>query len=549
MSAEASTLPLVTRSNTGFKPLLVLIGIAAAVAVGVGVVLWSQEPSYTLLLSKVGNDEIAQVAQSLESAGIPYKTDTASGSISVPAARVNEARLKLAGEGLPSSGGFASITKDTGFGVSQLMETARYQYALEVELAKTIADLQAVEGARVHLAIPEQSAFIRDKQTASASVFVQLKNGRRLEPSQVTAIVNLIASSVPGMDANHVTVVDQQGRLLSSPQGDDEFSMRDKQYEFAHRLEDTYTQRIEQLLMPLVGAGNVRAQVVADVELSMTEETSEQYNPQSQVVRSEQTSEETTRNGGGVQGVPGALTNQPPPAGVAAAPNAATNTVANNATANPTAPDTGSTGSTDNTNNQSKQSTRNYEIDRKLAYTKQLPGRLKRLTVAVLVDNLKATDDKGAVKETPWTQEQLDNMTKLVRDAVGYDEKRGDSVNVVNSSFRPVATPPESELQSTPFLERPMVRDIAKLVVGLIVLLVLILTVLRPLVKSLMSGAAVAAAPLQPLPEGERPALVQQGAAAGPQNYEQQVVNARAVVNQDPRRVAQVVKTWVSDNE
>jgi flagellar M-ring protein FliF len=538
MSAEAATLSF-SRSTAGFKPLLVLIGIAAAVAIGVGVVLWSQEPSYTLLLTKVTNEEIAQVVQSLESAGIAYKTDTASGSVSVPATRLNEARLKLAGEGLPASGGFAAITKDTGFGVSQLMETARYNYALEIELAKTIADLQSVEGARVHLAIPEQSAFVRERQAATASVFVQLRNGRRLESSQVTAIVNLIASSVPGMDADHVTVVDQQGRLLSSPSGDDDFSMRDKQYEFAHRMEDTYTHRIEQLLTPLVGAGNVRAQVVADVELSITEETSEQYNPQSQVVRSEQTSEETSRNAGGVQGVPGALTNQPPAAGVAAAPNvAANNTSSQTTTEEQTA------------NNSTKQSTRNYEIDRKLAYTKQLPGRLKRLTVAVLVDNLRTTDDNGEVKETPFTPEQIDNMTKLVRDAVGYDEKRGDSINVVNSSFRPGATQAANELQTTPLWERPMVRDIAKLVIGLIVLLALIFSVLKPLVKSLLSGP-MRQSPQQALTAGERPALAQDGTAQSAQavGYEQQVTNARAVVNQDPRRVAQVVKTWVSDNE
>jgi len=309
-------------------------------------------------------------------------------------------------------------------------------------------------------------------------------------------------------------------------------------------LEDTYTQRIEQLLTPVVGAGNVRAQVVADVELSMTEETSEQYNPQSQVVRSEQSSEENSRNGGGVQGVPGALSNQPPAAGVAAAPNAATNAVAAGPGAN------GSSTTEDQTNNSSKQTTRNYEIDRKLAYTKQLPGRLKRLTVAVLVDNLKATDDNGDVKETPWKQEQLDNMTKLVRDAVGYDEKRGDSINVVNSSFRPVAAPPANELQTTSLLDRPIVRDIAKLVIGLIVLLALIFAVLRPLMKSLMSGASLTPAP-QALPELAQPMLAQQPApnAAQAMGYEQQVSNARTVVNQDPRRVAQVVKTWVADNE
>lgn len=536
MSTEAAALPMVNR-GAGIKPVLVLVGIAAAVAVGVAVALWTKEPNYTLLMSKVSTEDLATVVQSLESAGIPYRTDTASGSVSVASERLNDARLKLAGEGLPSSGGFAALTRDTGFGTSQVMENARFQYAQETELAKTIANLQPIESARVHLAIPEQSAFLRDRRVASASVFVQLKAGRRLEGEQVTSIVNLVASSIPGMEARNITVIDQQGRLLSSPQGDDDFAMRDRQYEFAHRLEDMYRQRVEQLLAPLVGDGNVRAQVVADVELAITEETREQYNPQSQVVRSEQTSEQMNRSGNGVEGVPGALTNQPPAGGTAAAPN-----VAANATTTTNAPGEAPV------NNEAKQSTRNYEIDRTLAYTKQLPGRLKRLTVAVLVDNLHTTGADGQVTETPLTPEQVENMNKLVRDAVGFDEKRGDSVNVVNSSFRPIAAVPPGEMQSVPLWEKPWVQSVAKLLAGLIVLLVLIFVVIKPLIKSLMTPTIAVAPPPPPPPQVEespsREMIAQQQ-----KGYEQQVADARAIVTQDPARVAQVVKTWVSDNE
>ena len=540
MSAEAATLPLGVNNTNGLKPALLLVGLAAAIAIGVGVVLWSKEPDYTLLLTRVGGDEVAQIAQSLDSSGIPYKTDMSAGSVSVPADRLNEARLKLAGAGLPATGGFASLSKDSGFGTSQVMETARYQYALEIELAKTVANLQPIEAARVHLAIPEQSAFIRDKRAASASVFVQLKNGRRLESEQVNSIINLVASSIPGMDSKHVTVIDQQGRLLSSPEGNDEFSMRDKQYEFAHRLEDMYTQRIEQLLTPLVGVGNIRAQVTADVDLSVTEETREQYNPQSQVVRSEQTSEEISRAAsGGPQGVPGSLTNQPPAGGTAAAANVATNATATQNAA-------GAAADNANTN---KQSTRNYEIDRTLAYTKQLPGHLKRLSVAVLVDNLRSTDAEGKVVETPFTPDQLASMTKLVSDAVGFDEKRGDNVNVVNSSFRPVLQEQPGELQSTPIWERPWVRSLAKLLAGLIVLLVLILSVIKPLIRSLLT-ATPSPGP-QALPPQLQQALDAQQSIGNPRQkgYEQQVADARALVTQDPARVAQVVKTWVADNE
>ena len=542
MSAEASSLPMVPRNNSGLRPLLMLVGLAAAVAVGVGVVLWSREPDYTILLTKVSNIEIAQIVQSLQSAGIPYKTDTGSGSVSVPAANLSEARLKLAGEGLPAEGGFAALTKDTGYGTSQLMETTKYHYALELELAKTIATLESVAAARVHLAIPEQSAFIRDKRKASASVLVQLKTGRRLESEQVTSIINLIASSVPSMEATDVTVIDQQGRLLSSPQGTDDFALRDKQYEFAHRLEETYTQRIEQLLTPLVGSGNVRAQVVADVALSITEESREQYNPQSQVVRSEQTSEQLSRTNGEVQGIPGALTNQPPEAGMVAAPNAATNQAAGQSSS-AAATDSASTS---NAGNSTKESTRNYEIDRTLAYTKQLPGQLKRLSVAVLVDNIKTTDADGKVTTTPMTPEQLENMTKLVKDAVGYDEKRGDSVNVVNSAFRPTEAQVAEELQSVPLWERAWVRDVAKLLAGMTVLLVLILSVIKPLIRSLMTPPVVALPPgtnSEPGNEGQARVALQG------KNYEEQINEARALVNQDPARVAQVVNSWVSGND
>lgn len=541
MSAEAASLPLAARVNNGFRPLLMLIGIAAAVAAGVSVVLWTREPSYSLLMSNIRPEEAAEIAQSLESAAIPYRIDTVAGAISVPLERMNEARLKLAGEGLPAGGGLASISKDSTFGVSQLMENARYQYAVETELAKTIASVQAVAGARVHLALPEKSAFLRDRQSASASVFLQLKAGKRLESEQVTAIVNLVASSIAGLDAGRVTVIDQQGRLLSSLQGDDEFSIRDKQYEFAHKLEEMYTRRIEQLLAPLVGTGSVRAQVVADVEMSTTEETREQYRPDSQIVRSEQVSEEHAGGGAGAQGVPGALTNQPPAGGTTAAPaaNAATNAAVPATTVTEGAA----------ANNSSTQSTRNYEIDRTLAYTKQLPGRLKRLTVAVLVDNARVVDAQGKATETPFTPEQIENMARLVKDGVGYDEKRGDSVNVVNAAFRqtPVATE-EEELQTVSFLERPIVWSIAKLVGGLVVLLALIVLVLRPLVRGLTSMPRMQSIAAMPMGEAAMQAATQ--AEAKPQiAYEQQISQARTVVNQDPRRVAQVVKGWVGQDE
>ena len=544
MSTEAAALPRPSIIPPSLKPLALLIGIAAAVAAGVVIVLWSKEPTYSLLYGNLGQQDAAQIAQALDTNNIPYKID--GGTITVPADRVHDARLKLAAQGLPEGdGGFAVMSKEPGFGVSQFMEGARYQHALETELARTISNLQPVEGARVHLALPRQSAFVRDRRPPSASVFLQMKPGRRLESEQVTAIVNLVASSIPELEADQVTVVDQQGRLLSAPEGNDEMAAREKQLEIARGMEERYTQRVEQLLAPLVGPGRVRAQVVADVELSTTEEAREQYRPESQIVRSEQTAEETSRNGSGPQGVPGALTNQPPAPGVALPPGVAAGAQAANANANAQQPTTPAP-APDNT---SKQSTRNYEIDRTVAYTRQPAGRLKRLTVAVLVDNLRTTDDDGNVTETALTPEQLENMTKLVKDAVGFDQARGDSVNVVNASFKGELKPEDVQEDVIPLWERPLVRDIAKLLAGLIVLLVLVLMVLRPLIRGLLAQPRIAFTPAAALPGEPGSSLPAGRGAAGQLDYDGQVSQARSMVTQDAARVAQVVKTWVGDDE
>src|SRR5215470_11344714 len=472
MSAEAATLPGYSRLPAGLKPLLLLVGVAAAVAAGVMVVLWSRGPSYSLLYANLSAEDQAQVAAALDSAGIPYHLEGSNG-MSVPAERLNDARLKLAGQGLPEgNGGFANISKDPGFGVSQFMEGARYQHALETELARTIASLRPVDGARVHLAVPQQSAFVRDRQPASASVFVQLKQGKRLEQEQIQSIINLVASSIPELEANHVTVVDQQGRLLSAPQSDSELAQRERQFELTHRLEEDYAQRIEALLTPFVGPGRVRAQVVAQVDTSVTEEAREQYRPDSQIVRSEQTSESQSRDGAGPQGVPGSLTNQPPTPGTALPPNASNSLAAQAAAGGQGAKTQGQAAANAQAaappDNTSRQATRNYEIDRTMAYTKTPAGRLQRLTVAVLIDNVRTTGADGKTTNTPLTPQQLEHITQLVKDAVGFNEQRGDSVNVVNSAFRDPDPVPEEELTSVPLWEQPFVRDIAKLVVGLI---------------------------------------------------------------------------------
>jgi len=562
MAAEAGTVVPATPGGFpgGLKPLLLLVGVAAAVAAGLTVALWWRGPSYSLLYANLGAEDQAQIAQALDAAQIPYRLQPGSNAIEVAADRLTDARLKLAGQGLPeSNGGFAALDKDPGFGVSQFVENARYQHALETELARTIASLRPVEAARVHLAVPRQSAFVREHRGASASVFVQLKAGRRLAQEQVQAIINLVASSIPELDPAQVTVVDQQGRLLSTPDGHDEFSLREQQFDMAHRLEDDYRQRVESLLAPLVGAGRVRAQVVAQMDMSVTEEAREQYRPDSQIVRSEQTSEQTTRDGGGSQGVPGALSNQPPPAGVAAAPPATSQAgAASGAKPAPGAAGaaagaaTGAAGaagalSVPSADSTSRETTRNYEIDRTLAYTRQPAGKLKRLTVAVLIDDAHSTDKDGKPHTVALSQEQLDHVTALVKDAVGFDEARGDVVNVVNSSFTEEPAAPEGgELEKPALWEKPLFFEGLKIVLGAIMLIVLTLTVLRPLMRSLLASLRT---PRLAAEAADAPTLP--GPAPGPGAalaHEQQLAQARTLVSQDPKRVAQVVREWVDQD-
>ena len=554
MSAENAVVESeVSRIPAGIKPLLMLIGVAAAVAAGVSVVLWSQGPSYSLLFGNLSEADKAQVMTSLEQAGIEARLDPATGAVQVPSESVAEARMKLAAKGLPEAGGYSLMDKDPGFGVSQFMESARYQHAVETELGRTIASLKQVEGARVHLAVPQQSAFVRDRRQATASVFLQLKAGRRLEHEQVSSIINLVASSVPELDAKQVTVIDSQGRLLSSPEKDGESAQREQQMEATRRLEEDYAQRIESLLAPLLGNGRVRAQVVAQVDNAATEEAREQYRPESQILRSEQTNEESNRQGGAAAGVPGALTNQPPQGGVAAQPS---NTVQTGATA-PGAPLTPAAAAASSTpENTTKQATRNYEIDRTVAYTKTSGGRLQRLSVAVLVDNLRTTDKDGTVTETPITDEQLERLKTLVKDAVGFDEKRGDTVSVINQQFMndPVTVP---EIDKVPLMEQPMVRDMARLGAGVLLVTLILIFVVRPLIRNLTANSRQIVMPASAMPALPVPAASSVAEASPPRlplpmpgvPFEQQLEQAKSIVNQDAPRVAQVLKEWVQNDK
>src|SRR5690606_29693964 len=301
-----------------------LVGLAASVAIGFAVVLWSQQPDYKPLLGSLAGMDSNQVMEVLNAADIAYTVEPNSGALLVKSEDLGRARLKLAAGGVaPSDGnvGFEILDKDQSLGTSQFMEATRYRRGLEGELARTISSLNNVKGARVHLAIPKSSVFVRDERKPTASVLVELYPGRALEPSQVMAIVNLVATSVPELTKSQVTVVDQKGNLLSDQQELSELTMAGKQFEFTRRMESLFTQRVHNILQPVLGNGRYKAEVSADVDFSAVESTSEMFNPDQPALRSEQQVNEQRSSSLPPQGVPGALSNQPP-AGASAPENA-----------------------------------------------------------------------------------------------------------------------------------------------------------------------------------------------------------------------------------
>ena len=511
------------------RQVILLLGVAAAVAVGITVAMWSQSPSYTQLYGDMVAAEAAEVADALRAAGIDYKLDNSTGSILVSEGKVHDARMELASQGLPQSAtaGMDSMQDQSSFGVSQFMESARYQHALETELARTIASLGAVREARVHLALPKQSAFIRDQKGASASVLLQLFRGRALEADQASSIVHLVASSIPNLSASDVTLIDQHGRLLSSGDEQAADAQAASQFKYTRRLEDTYKQRIEDLLTPLVGMGRVRAQVVADLDFTMTEETRESFDPARAVVRSEQTSEELrAASDVGAQGVPGALSNQPPET-VAAGDRVPTESEKVAA------------------QNQSRMTTRNYEVDRTISHTRPQAGAIRRLSVAVLVDDSPWGENES---QRALTDEDITRYTALVREAVGFDEARGDTVVVLSEAFR--SSEPLAEIEPPPIWEKPIVREIARQALGAILVLAIAFGVVRPMLRGVLGGNATGDAQFAGSSAVTAYAGAPQitggaGAIAGP-NYEEKVAAAKNITGHDPARVAQVVKKWVT---
>ena len=550
--ARLDSLKQITR-NPAARQLALLVAVAAAVALGVAVVLWSRGPNYGLLYAGLDQKDAAAITQELQASGAAYKLGDDGTSIMVPAADLAALRLRLAAKGLPQ-GSAAINTQQSGdspFGMSDLAERTRYQQMLENDLGATIASLQSVRAARVHLAMPKPSAFVRDNHGASASVLLTLYQGRQLDAGQVAAIVHLVASSVPGLDPNQVSVVDQQGRLLTSSNADAADAAGDDRLRLATRIENTYAQRIEELLTPLAGPGRVRAQVNADLDFSQTEKASETYGHDHPALRSEQVSSERRGAGEAGGGVPGALSNQPPPTvaqPTAAKPNAGA----------AAAPGGTATAAGGRDTDSSSSATRNYELDRTISHVSDPAGRLARLTVAVVVDNKLVGGADGAGgdgKSVPFTPQELQHLTDLVKNAVGFDAARGDSVSVVNQAFHRNGAPDAQP--ATPLWERPGALDLIKQGLGVLIALLVAFGLLRPLLKGLLRGAPAKEALPAPLPTvsvrvgddepraGGQPARID---AAPTLAYEQRIGQARRMVGENSKQVAQVVRNWVNED-
>lgn len=557
------------------RQLGLLVGLAASVAIGFAVVLWSQQPDYRPLYGSLNGLDATQVVETLNAAGINYTVEPNSGALLVKADDLSRARLRLAAAGVAptdNSVGFEILDREQGLGTSQFMEATRYRRGLEGELARTVSSLNNVKAARVHLAMPKASVFVRDERKPSASVLVELYPGRALEPSQVMAIVNLVATSVPELDKGQVTVVDQKGNLLSDQQELSELTMAGKQFDYTRRMETLFTQRVHNILQPVLGTGRYKAEVSADVDFSSVESTSEMFNPDQPALRSEQQVNEQRQSSLPPQGVPGALSNQPP--GAAAAPEQAGGAAG---AAGPVAPgqplvDANGQQITDPITGQPmlapypadkrEQSTRNFELDRSISYTKQQQGRLRRLSVAVVVDDQVRVDPAtGEATRVPWSADDLARFTRLVQDSVGFDASRGDSVSVINTAF--TASLGE-EIPDIPFYTQPWFWDIVKQVLGVLFILVLVFGVLRPVLNNITGGGkGKGLAEAGDVELGEMAGLdgelsEDRVSLGGPQSillpspsegYDAQLNAIKSLVAEDPGRVAQVVKEWINADE
>ena len=543
------------------KKILFFTAIAAVLSIALALLVFNREPPYKVLFTGLADSDGGQVTAALQQMNVPYQIGDG-GVISVPSERVYDTRLKLATQGLPKAGGVGFELMDKQkFGISQFAEQVNYQRSIEGELARTIEAVAVVDSARVHLAMPKQTVFVRDQQQPTASVMLTLRPGRILDGGQIAGIMHLVSSSVPNLPLRNVSIVDQDGNLLSTVPDQNNGSLDRRQLDYVRQIEADYTKRVETILEPIFGKGNARAQVTANVDFSESEQTSESFRPNStpnpSATRSQQISETLGRDANLPSGVPGALTNQPPSpasAPLTLPPGAAPGTATLSGLPMGTA-----------SGSLSREITTNYEVDKTIQHTKSQKGVIKRLTAAVVVNYKMVPDNQGVLKATPLTEKEFGQINNLVKEAVGFNAERGDSVNVVNASFAdavPVLTVQDKVLD----FASNNASDLLKYGLLLLAILYLLFGVVRPIMRDVVN-------PAPPPPVDDLETAASSGrllAVAGEESeegeseedsdnpspkelqrrvFEANMQNVRELVKSDPRMAAQIIKEWISSDE
>jgi flagellar M-ring protein FliF len=513
-----------------------VIGVAALAGVVLAMTMWSSKGDFKVLYANLSDKDGGAVIAQLSQMNVPYRMSEGGAAIMVPAAQVHDLRLKLATAGLPkgSVSGY-ELMDSARFGQTQFQERLTAQRGLEGELTRSIISMAAVSNARVHLALPNQNGFFREQQKPSASVLLTLHAGRTLDRAQVAGIVHLVSSSVPELDPKAVSVLDQSGALLTaSSDASPSAGLDAQQLQYVSQIETGYTKRIRELLEPLVGRDNLRASVAAEIDFSQTEATSEEFRPNQGAearvsIRSQQVSELTGSAGATPSGVPGAASNQPPVG--------ATAPLVGGAQTLQTAQGGGATG------NGRRDATTNYEVDKTVRVTRNASGNVKRLNAAVVVNNRAVTDAKGKTTQVPLTSDELEKLTTLVRESIGFKQERGDSVKVINAPFK---VEPVTQVD-VPLWKQPELIDMLRAVavpaglalVGLLVFFGLI----RPSLKAAL-GTPSAAAPGATLTAVvDDPQVLP--ALPAPKSTEH-LDSARALAKDNPAAVAGIVRGWVS---
>lgn len=526
------------------------LGVVLFVAIGVIGLVMGRQAEWRVLYSNLADKDGGAVIAQLSTLNVPYKHSEGGGAILVPADRVHDVRLKLASLGLPkgSVNGF-EMMESNRFGMTQFQERLTFQRGLEGELTRSIQALSSVQNARVHLALPNQNGFFREQQKPSASVLLSLHGGRTLDRTQLAGIIHLVASSVPEMNPSAVSVLDDTGKLLSSPSDGSggALGVDAEQLQYVRQVEQLYSRRILDILEPIVGMQNVKAQVTAELDFSQTESTTESHKPNQapevSAVRSQQVVESSGAAGTTPpSGVPGATTNQPP--GAASAP---INGAAQTLTAN---------GQTPLAGGGKRESIINYEVDKTVRVVKGASGVIKRINAAVVLNNTIVTNDKGKTSSTPLTDAQMEKMTALVRETIGFSKDRGDSVNLVNAAF----ASEKVAVVDVPLWRQPDVVDLARSFawpLGTLLFAALVLMgVIRPAIKAMGTAPVAGTAPtsvrmnqLDALESEmpERPQLAGQvNDPAQISAHEKQLTDARQLTRDNPAAVANIIKTWMN---